>query len=150
VLPSHNKVGLLFSYWLTGVGTTGFVLSLSWISQVTAGHTKRVTTNAIMLGAYCVGNAAGPFMWQSKFSPRNHIPWAVIGICYLICPFLMLIIRKMLARENRKRDNEPHDDTYDDVWLKQTDADGSIVERRVDKAFLDLTDLQNRDFRYVL
>lgn len=133
------------------MGTAGFVLSLSWISQVTAGHTKRITTNAIMLGAYCVGNAAGPFMWQSKFSPRcvlrsfissssierclcrNHIPWAVIGICYLICPFLMLIIRYMLARENKKRDNEPHDDTYDDVWLKQTDADGKIVERRVDK-----------------
>ncbi len=45
----------------------------------------------------------------------------------------MLTIRMMLARENKKRDNEPHDDTYDDVWLKQTDADGSIVERRVDK-----------------
>lgn len=45
----------------------------------------------------------------------------------------MLIIRGMLARENKKRDNEPHDDTYDDVWLKQTDADGKVVERRVDK-----------------
>ena len=53
-----------------GVGTTGFVLSLSWLSSVTAGHTKRVTTNAIMLIAYCVGNAAAPFMWQAKYQPR--------------------------------------------------------------------------------
>jgi ACS family allantoate permease-like MFS transporter len=53
-----------------GVGTTGFVLSLSWLSSVTAGHTKKVTTNAIMLSAYCVGNAAAPFMWQNKYKPR--------------------------------------------------------------------------------
>lgn len=53
-----------------GVGTTGFVLSLSWLSNVTAGHTKRVTVNAIMLIAYCIGNAAGPFMWQAKYKPR--------------------------------------------------------------------------------
>lgn len=70
LLPWKNKVGLLFGQWLTGVGTTGFVLSLSWISSVTAGHTKRVTTNAIMLIAYCVGNATAPFMWQAKYVPR--------------------------------------------------------------------------------
>jgi hypothetical protein len=69
-LPWSNKVGLLFAQWTTGVGTTGFVLSLSWLSSVTAGHTKRVTVNAIMLSSYCIGNAAGPFMWQNKYKPR--------------------------------------------------------------------------------
>lgn len=69
-LPWSNKVGLLFGQWLTGVGTTGFVLSLSWVSSVTAGHTKRITTNAIMLIAYCIGNASAPFMWQAKYTPR--------------------------------------------------------------------------------
>jgi hypothetical protein len=54
-----------------GVGTTGFVISLSWLTSVTSGHTKRVTTNAIMLSAYCVGNSAGPFMWQTKYKPRQ-------------------------------------------------------------------------------
>jgi len=53
-----------------GVGTTAFVLALSWLSNVTAGHTKRITTNAILLSAYCIGNAAGPFMWQAKYRPR--------------------------------------------------------------------------------
>jgi len=54
-----------------GVGTTGFVLSLSWLSTVTAGHTKRITVNAIMLSAYCIGNAAGPFLWQANYKPRS-------------------------------------------------------------------------------
>ena len=84
-LPWSNKIGLLFSYWCTGlsrvgsclsssprveINTTGFVLSLSWLSSVTAGHTKRITVNAIMLSAYCIGNAAGPFMWKAQYKPR--------------------------------------------------------------------------------
>ncbi|KAF4572524.1 hypothetical protein EYR36_007031 [Pleurotus pulmonarius] len=149
-LPWENKVGLLFGVWLTGVGTTGFVLSLSWLSSVTSGHTKRVTTNAIMLSAYCIGNSAGPFMWQAKYKPRNHIPWIIIGICYVCCMALMLIIRHLLVAENKRRDEEPHDDTYDEVYIESATTEGEIVKMKVDKEFLDLTDIQNRDFRYVL
>ncbi|KAJ7508955.1 major facilitator superfamily domain-containing protein [Mycena galericulata] len=151
-LPWSDKVGLLFSIWLTGVGTTGFVLSLSWVGAVTAGHTKRVTTNAIMLGAYCIGNSAGPFMWQQKYKPRNRVPWIIIGICYAICMILVLVIRQLLVVENRRRDAEPvTDDGYDDVFMERLlpDGSGAVEKVKVDKEFLDLTDRQNRDFRYV-
>ena len=60
----------LFLICFLGVGTTGFVLALSWLSTVTAGHTKRITVNAVMLSAYCIGNAVAPFMWQEKYKPR--------------------------------------------------------------------------------
>ena len=53
-----------------GVGTTGFVIALSWLSSVIAGHTKKVTVNAIMLSAYCIGNSTGPLMWQAQYKPR--------------------------------------------------------------------------------
>jgi len=149
-LPWSDKVGLLFAQWTTGVGTTGFVLSLSWLSSVTAGHTKRITTNAIMLSAYCVGNSAGPFMWQEKYRPRNHIPWIIIGICYAICMVLLLVIRYMLAAENKRRDGEPPDITYTDMYIERKDKNGQWEKVKVDKEFLDLTDIQNRDFRYVL
>ncbi|KAF9558501.1 MFS general substrate transporter [Agrocybe pediades] len=149
-LPWSNKVGLLFSVWLSGVGTTGFVLSLSWLSSVTAGHTKRITTNAIMLSAYCIGNSAGPFMWQAKYKPRNHVPWIIIGVCYLACMALLLIIRYLLSSENKRRDNEPVDDTYEDVYIERVGENGELEKVKVDKEFLDLTDIQNRDFRYVL
>lgn len=86
-LPWRDKVGLLFSVWLSGkhelllvsalkellwsaIATTGYAIAIAWVSQTTAGHTKRVTTNAIMLSGACVGNAAGPFMWQAKYKPR--------------------------------------------------------------------------------
>ncbi|CAA7262313.1 unnamed protein product [Cyclocybe aegerita] len=149
-LPWENKIGLLFSVWITGVGTTGFVLSLAWVSSVTAGHTKRITTNAIMLSAYCIGNSAGPFMWQSQYRPRNHIPWIIIGICYACCMAILLIIRLMLSRENKRRDREPLDETYEDVYIERTGKDGEVEKVKVDKEFLDLTDRQNREYRYVL
>ncbi|VDC06152.1 unnamed protein product [Peniophora sp. CBMAI 1063] len=150
LLPWSNKVGLLFGQWLTGVGTTGFVLALSWVGQTTAGHTKKITTNAIMLCAYCLGNAAAPSMWKAKYTPRNHIPWTVIGICYVCCAGLMLAIRWLLARRNKEREGEAHDTTYDDVYVLQTDDEGKEVEVKIAKEFLDLTDFENRDFRYVL
>ncbi|KAN0107668.1 MFS general substrate transporter [Russula decolorans] len=149
-LPWHDKVGLLFALWLTVTGVVGLVLAFSWLSQTTAGHTKRVTTNAIMLSAYCIGNAAGPFMWQAKYKPRNHVPWLIIGICSVMCMVLLFSIRLLLAHENKRRDAEPPDYSYDDVYVMKIDDEGKRVEVKVSKEFLDLTDQQNRDFRYVL
>ncbi|KAH7339979.1 MFS general substrate transporter [Rhizoctonia solani] len=135
-LPWSNQIGLLFSLWITGVGTTGFVLSLGWVTAVVAGHTKRITyvVQAIMLSAYCVGNLLGPQMWQEKYKPRNRVPWAIITACY----------------ENKKRDAEPKTDETNDAYIEEVLEDGTRVERRIDKAFLDLTDIENRKFRYVL
>jgi len=149
-LPWHDKVGLLFSVWVSAIGTTTYAIPLAWVSQTTAGHTKRVTTNAVMLSGYCIGNAAGPFMWQAKYKPRNHVPWITIGVCEVACICLLFAIRVLLSRENKRRDAEPLNDAYDNVFLTKIDQDGNRVEMRVSKEFLDLTDRQNRDFRYVL
>lgn len=64
---------------------------------------------------------------------RNHVPWVIIGICYVICPLLLLLIRALLSRENKKRDAEPVDDKYDDVYIEVVLPDGTRTERRVDK-----------------
>jgi ACS family allantoate permease-like MFS transporter len=149
-LPSSNKVGLLFSYWISIFVFTPFVILLGWVGSVVSGHTKRTTTNSIILIAYAVGNAAGPAMWKKKYQPRNHVPWAVISACIMTCFFLILLLRFMLAAENKRRDAEKRDDTYDDVYVSQELANGTKEEKRVDRAFLDLTDIQNRDFRYAL
>jgi ACS family allantoate permease-like MFS transporter len=149
-LPWHDRVGLLFSVWLSAIATAGYVIAIVWVSQTTAGHTKRVTTNAIMLSGSCIGNAAGPFMWKAKYKPRNHVPWIIFGVCDVACMSLLFAIRVLLSRENKLRDAEPLDDSYDNVFLTKIDQDGKSVEMKVPKEFLDLTDKQNRDFRYVL
>ena len=120
------------------------------MSQTTAGHTKKVTSNAIMLSAYCIGNAAGPFMWRAKYKPRyvcqrprrptivdtvssNHVPWIVVGVCYLMSVVLLFSIRVFLARENKRRDAEPRDDSFDDVHVVRIDEDGKRTEVKVSK-----------------
>jgi hypothetical protein len=100
---------------------------------------------------------------------RNRIPWIVITISYFLCPIILLIIRVRLSRENKRRDAEPKAEEEDDAYIEEVLEDGTKIERKVDKvgvfvfvllihyvltislqAFLDLTDIQNRDFRYVL
>ncbi|QRW17894.1 major facilitator superfamily transporter [Rhizoctonia solani] len=144
VLPWSNKIGLLFSVWITGVGTTGFVLSLGW---------------AIMLSAYCVGNLVGPQMWQERYKPRLSIsPLLCTGTVFhglsslsatSSVPSFFSSFVSSFTRE-QERDAEPKTEEEDDAYIEETLQDGTKVERKVDKAFLDLTDIQNRDFRYVL
>jgi hypothetical protein len=105
-LPWSNKGGLLAGIYLTGLGTTGFVLALSWCSATNTGHTKKTTTNAMLLIGYCelnhtpyliklilgigVGNLCAPQMWKAEYSPRYYIPWGIILACYIICPLMMV------------------------------------------------------------
>ncbi len=57
----------------------------------------------------------------------------------------------MLAAENKRRDAEKTEASYyDAVYIAQELPDGSKLEKKVDQAFLDLTDMQNQDFRYAL
>ncbi|KAI0072273.1 MFS general substrate transporter [Panus rudis PR-1116 ss-1] len=149
-LPSTHKVGLLFCYWISITSIAPFVVMLAWVGATTAGHTKRLTTNAIVMIGYAVGNAAGPQYWKKQYQPRNHIPWAILSACWFVSMVLLLVTRVYLARENAKREKEGHDSTYDEVYIEDSDAGEKGGQVKVDKAFLDLTDKQNRDFRYVL
>ena len=63
----------------------------------------------------------------------NHIPWIIIGICLLSCIVLLFFIRLLLARENRWRDGEPPDKSYDDIYVTKIDEDGNSVEVKVSK-----------------
>lgn len=145
-LPFSNKIGLLFSYWISIFAIAPFTIFLGWVGSITSGHTKRITTNAIVLCSYAIGNAVSQFMWKAQYQPRNHVPWAVIASCNFAAGIALVVLRFMLASDNTKRDRETPDDKHGAVYI----LDESGTERRVDKAFLDLTDKQNRDFRYVL
>ena len=77
------------------------------------------------------------------FCYRNHVPWIIIGICYVLCMSLLLTIRYVLSSENKRRDNEPIDDSYDDVYIEKVGKDGQTERIKVDKVSsevgLDLT-----------
>lgn len=120
-----------------------------------------------MIIGYALGNSVGPQPWKTQYQPRNHVPWTVISVCWAMSGLTMLLLRWYLARENARRDreqaaavsatreqqggDEKHEgdegEDGEEVYLE--DAKGEEVGK-VDKAFLDLTDIENRDFRYVL
>ena len=39
----------------------------------------------------------------------------------------------LLARENKRRDAEPRDNSYDDVYIARTDEKGNRIEVKVSK-----------------
>lgn len=45
----------------------------------------------------------------------------------------MLSIRALLSRENKRRDGEPTDNTYEDVYIVKENEDGKKIEVKVDK-----------------
>ncbi len=46
---------------------------------------------------------------------------------------LLLGIRFLLNRENKRRENEPSDDSFDDVYIERLTADGQREMVKVDK-----------------
>ncbi|KAJ2912369.1 hypothetical protein MD484_g8049, partial [Candolleomyces efflorescens] len=150
VLPSEDKIALLFMYWLSFWVSIPYTVFLGWVTSLTAGHTKRISTNAIVLIAAYLGLAVGPLMWKKQYQPRNRIPWIIVSLCVFVSAVLLFTLRTMLYLENKRREREPRSTKYDDVYVKRELDDGTVAKQHVDKAFLDLTDIENRDFRYVL
>ena len=66
----------------------------------------------------------------------NHVPWAIIAASIGACALLILILRYMLHSENKRRDGEQRDETYDNVYLMQEADDGIQSEKRIDKVWI--------------
>ena len=81
---------------------------------------------------------------------RNRVPWAIMIGCNGLVAILCLLMRFYLANENRKRADLADESAYDNVVVLLQDQKGESRKEKVDRAFLDLTDRQNLEFRYVL
>lgn len=57
-VPVDKQVARLICYYLTGPYNAAFVIMLSLQTANTAGHTKKVITNAVLFLGYCVGNVS--------------------------------------------------------------------------------------------
>lgn len=154
VVPWSSRVALLVAIYLSWFASTPYVIVLGWMTSTTAGHTKRVTVQSLAMIGYCIGNIIAPQLWQAQYKPRNIFPWSLILACYLICSAMIIGMMFYLKKENRRRDQ---DELITCAGSPKTTVEGTSENKcnssglapKVDKAFMDLTDLQNRDFRYV-
>ena len=103
-VTEDHRVGRYICYLLTGPYNAGFVLILSLQIANTAGHTKKVVTNAVLFLGYCTGNIAGPFFYKANQDPYFPLGmWSMI-VSHLIEAILIILFWFLMSRENKRRD----------------------------------------------
>ncbi|KAL6453101.1 DAL5 Allantoate permease [Candida maltosa Xu316] len=129
-----QKSARLAGFYIYLVGPVGFICILSCISSNVAGHTKKITVNALMLIAYCVGNLIGPQAFISTQAPGYGGAKVAIVVCGFVSYFAFIAVFISYAWDNKRRNAKPH-------------VDMSHIENY---EFADLTDKENPNFRYAI
>ncbi|EOO03915.1 putative mfs allantoate protein [Phaeoacremonium minimum UCRPA7] len=137
LMATTEKVPALIGYYTSGGIPIGWTTILGLQSSNVAGSTKKVTVACIGTVAYTVGNIISPHTFQARDAPR-YLP-AKISICiiYFLITVDLFVMRWVLDRRNKKRDQEK-------------EALGNDYKLEENHEFFDLTDLENREFRYQL
>jgi hypothetical protein len=99
-----------------------------------SGHTKKVTTNAMIFIAYCVSNIIAPQFFEAHQAPLYPLGMGAILASYGLSLITIIAYMAYCARENRRRN------LLDPTSGQKTHADTD---------FKDLTDKENIHFRYV-
>lgn len=134
-LPHIQAAGLAGLYLLS-VYPVGLVCMLSSVGSNTTGHTKKVTVNAIMLVGYCVGNIIGPQTFRADDAPE-YVPAKVsMVVLFAVAVGLNTVLLFVNLAENKRRDREGHINPS--------------LEELEEIQNSDMTDQENRYFRYVI
>ncbi|KAL5905946.1 hypothetical protein ACKVV7_010339 [Pyricularia oryzae] len=131
---NSRPVAPVVGYSLIGFFGPAVSLTVALGAGNVAGETKKSFVAAAVFVAYCVGNIVGPLMVRSQ-SRREHYPelWIGLIVCYCIVIASASALYFVLRRENKMRAQLPEDQ-----------------EERDRLAFKDLTDKENKYFRYVM
>jgi ACS family allantoate permease-like MFS transporter len=135
VSPLFRRDGQLVGYYLMyGLSSTGWFIIISMMSSNVVGTTKKTTNNAIVFVGQGVAYFVGPQVFRD--SPHyQKAKYATIGM-WTFSIFLLALNWYLNWKENKKRD-------------KLVEEQGIDVHR-AGVEFLDLTDKENKLFRYVL
>lgn len=128
--PKDMKGAQLAGNYLTQMTGSALPLMYSVAGANVAGHTKKITMNAILLMSFCLGNILGPLTFRTQDEP-DYIPAKIALVATIsVAIVFVLILRGYYGWENRRRDLR-----YDGETHVQNSE------------FLDLTDRENREFR---
>ncbi|KAF6813218.1 MFS allantoate transporter [Colletotrichum sojae] len=133
-LPLDNYTARLWALYWSYFYLGPYIVGLGMNSANTAGHTKKVTTNAIVFASYCISNIIGPQFFKAAQAPLYPLGMGAMLVSYALSIFTMLLYMLYCWNENRRRDKLDH-------------AAGQRVH--LDTDFQDLTDRENIHFRYV-
>ncbi|SCU96998.1 LANO_0E14928g1_1 [Lachancea nothofagi CBS 11611] len=129
-LPLSHKIGNLFALYLLYSGSCVITNIYIWNSCNTSGYSKRVYRNAITMIVYNVACIVAPQMFRASSYPRYVPAKIALLVTQCVCVPLQLYVGYLCRKENRARDKEQEG------------------EQKSEAQFLDLTDIENRSFRY--
>ncbi|KAK4870069.1 hypothetical protein LT330_005123 [Penicillium expansum] len=135
VLPSTNQWGRVVAVWIIYTNSASLAVSFSVISGNVAGFTKRTTVTFLLFIGYCVGNLIAPQFFL-KSEEKEGYPTAIIAmiISFSLLFVIPLALRYLYYAENKRRD-------------LLAEEDGAELNERDN---IDMTDIQDRSFRYAL
>ncbi|KAL4906381.1 hypothetical protein BDW74DRAFT_190114 [Aspergillus multicolor] len=133
----RHRFALVAMCWLQGILGAPIILNWTLPGLNTAGHTKRSTVLGIYFVLYCAGNIAGPHLFLHAETPRY--PTAIKGLAgsYAGAMGLQVIYTVYCAWENRRKRRVG--------LLDEAAVNAAEVAM---EGFEDLTDRENRHFRY--
>jgi Na+/proline symporter len=99
----------------------------------TAGSTKKTVQYSILYIGYAVGNLIGPQTFRANQAPAYTGGFVSMLVCYCVCVALMAGYWSIAVVLNRRRVNA----------AEPPETDGDLQE-----AFADMTDFQQKGFRY--
>ncbi|OIW30898.1 MFS general substrate transporter [Coniochaeta ligniaria NRRL 30616] len=130
--PLHARIGQIVGYYITiGNSPVPWIIGMGLYTINSAGHTKKTTVNALNLIAYCIGFLVGPQIFRDPPDYRKAKMGVIVCWCVSFCIFF--VIWWVNVRENKRRDERDRLDP---------------PPRIEGHEFLDLTDFENRYFRY--
>lgn len=105
----------------------------------TAGHTKKITTNAMLLIGYCLGNFIGPFFFKTSQAPRYTLGVAMMFFCIGVQVVSLVGLGVLFWFRNRERRAA----FIGDAPGNRNEADSFQIE----DVLLDKTDFENLSFK---
>ncbi|XEU97681.1 hypothetical protein FSHL1_002967 [Fusarium sambucinum] len=136
-IPHSDAYARLACLWMSFSYTATWTLSMTVAVANTAGYTKKITTNAILLIGYCLGNFVGPFFFKTDQAPTYELGVAMMFTCIAIQVVSLVGLWVLFWMRNRSR-REHH-------------TEGDENQRRGwEMGLLDKTDLENKHFQYNL
>jgi sugar phosphate permease len=125
--PRSNKSAQLAGNYLTQCAGSALPIMYSLAGANVAGHTKKVSMNAILLMSFCLGNILGPLTFRTEDEP-DYVPAKIAIVATLAVAIVFTFgLRGYYVWENSRREK--------------------AGEGRAEVEFLDLTDRENRGFR---
>ncbi|CCH60114.1 hypothetical protein TBLA_0C03100 [Henningerozyma blattae CBS 6284] len=133
-----HKIANLFSLYLLYSGSCVITNLYIWNSWNTSGYCKRIFRNASTLVMTQLANIIAPQMFRVNTAPRYVPAKIALLVTQAVCIPLQLYIG-WISKKKRKRDREMGQ-------IENTEENSKVVQTY---EFLDLTDIQNRNFRYI-